>query len=406
MTSIRQLRYFVEIAECGSFSGAAERLYIAQSALSRQIKELEQQLGTPLFERTARLPRLTLAGQAFLERARRLLADLAQAERVTRDIGQGLQGSLRLNHSSTVPLTGPLLGRLGNYLKDNPGFHWRLHSSRRRHNWKILLPGGWISACCACRCCASMKAWCCMNCSRTLAAGGRRWASLGGYAVRWSNCGRTLHFHPAPGSRRLSYLSASLCMDAGFFPQAAQVLSRKTTQLQLIQAGFGVALLPRACARLRRRRSASWRWRVIARAPWHWPVAAMQMGKRCASSWPHRPLTAGTDNRGRSFMMPAMIKDPFERLGLDREVLTVSQLNGRARVLLEDVFRSVGGRRNLQPRPPGVRPHVLHPQGQRRPGALRAVPAERPRVRQALRDGLAVKVRGKVSLFEAVATTN
>ncbi len=42
-----------------------------------------------------------------------------------------------------------------------------------------------------------------------------------------------------------------------------------------------------------------------------------------------------------SFMMPAMIKDPFERLGLDREVLTVSQLNGRARVLLEDVFRSV-----------------------------------------------------------------
>jgi DNA-binding transcriptional LysR family regulator len=122
MTSIRQLRYFVEIAECGSFSGAAERLYIAQSALSRQIKELEQQLGTPLFERTARLPRLTLAGQAFLERARRLLADLAQAERVTRDIGDGLQGSLRLNHSSTVPLTGPLLGRLGNYLKDNPGF--------------------------------------------------------------------------------------------------------------------------------------------------------------------------------------------------------------------------------------------------------------------------------------------
>jgi DNA-binding transcriptional LysR family regulator len=66
MTSIRQLRYFVEIAECGSFSSAAERLYIAQSALSRQIKELEQQLGTPLFERTARLPRLTLAGQAFL----------------------------------------------------------------------------------------------------------------------------------------------------------------------------------------------------------------------------------------------------------------------------------------------------------------------------------------------------
>lgn len=43
----------------------------------------------------------------------------------------------------------------------------------------------------------------------------------------------------------LSYLSAELCMREGFFPRAARVVSRKTTQLQLIQAGFGVALLPR-----------------------------------------------------------------------------------------------------------------------------------------------------------------
>ena len=59
MISTRQLRYFVEIAESGSFSAAAERLFVAQSALSRQIKELETLLQTPLFERTARLPRLT-----------------------------------------------------------------------------------------------------------------------------------------------------------------------------------------------------------------------------------------------------------------------------------------------------------------------------------------------------------
>lgn len=121
MTSIRQLRYFVEIAQSGSFSAAAERLYIAQSALSRQIKELEHQLGTPLFERTARQPRLTSAGLAFLDRAQRLLADLDQAERLAQEIGQGLRGSLRLNHSSTVPLTGRLLASLGSYLNNNPG---------------------------------------------------------------------------------------------------------------------------------------------------------------------------------------------------------------------------------------------------------------------------------------------
>jgi DNA-binding transcriptional LysR family regulator len=50
--------------------------------------------------------------------------------------------------------------------------------------------------------------------------------------------------HPQRGG--LSYLSAELCMRAGFFPKAARVMSRKTTQLQLIQAGFGIALLPKS----------------------------------------------------------------------------------------------------------------------------------------------------------------
>jgi exodeoxyribonuclease VII large subunit len=101
-----------------------------------------------------------------------------------------------------------------------------------------------------------------------------------------------------------------------------------------------------------------------------------------------------------------MIKDPFARLGLDREVLTVSQLNGRTGVARRRVQQHLGRRRNLQPGPPGIRPRVLHTQGQRRPGALRTVPQNAARVRQALKDGLAVKVRGKVSLFEGVATTN
>ena len=50
--------------------------------------------------------------------------------------------------------------------------------------------------------------------------------------------------HPQRGG--LSYLSAELCMRAGFFPKAARVMSRKTTQLQLIQVGFGIALLPKS----------------------------------------------------------------------------------------------------------------------------------------------------------------
>lgn len=99
--------------------------------------------------------------------------------------------------------------------------------------------------------------------------------------------------------------------------------------------------------------------------------------------------------------MAAMHTDPFQRLGLDREVLTVSQLNQRARHLLEDVFPGVwveGEISNLARPTSGHVYFTLKDAGaQVRCALFRSSAA---RVRQALRDGLAVKVRGKVSLFE------
>jgi DNA-binding transcriptional LysR family regulator len=119
--STRQLRYFVEIADSGSFSAAAERLFVAQSALSRQIKALEHQLQTPLFERTARQPKLTAAGEAFYPRARNLLSELHKASEVATQIGSGQVGTLRLSHSSTVPMSGVLLRGISAWLERCPG---------------------------------------------------------------------------------------------------------------------------------------------------------------------------------------------------------------------------------------------------------------------------------------------
>ena len=93
-----------------------------------------------------------------------------------------------------------------------------------------------------------------------------------------------------------------------------------------------------------------------------------------------------------------MIKDPFARLGLDREVLTVSQLNGRARVLLEDVFTNIwveGEISNLARPASGHVYFTLKDSGAQVRCALFRNNAAR--VRQALKDGLAVKVRGKVA---------
>src|SRR5690242_1993278 len=76
---LRHLRTFVAVAEELNFGRAAERLYITQPAVSRQIRSLEQLVGCELVRRTTRRVELTLAGEALLERSRRLLADVDAA---------------------------------------------------------------------------------------------------------------------------------------------------------------------------------------------------------------------------------------------------------------------------------------------------------------------------------------
>ena len=74
------MRYVVAVAELGSFTRAAERCFVVQSALSHQVARLEQELGARLFHRTSRQVRLTAAGEAFLPEARRCL-DAAERAR-------------------------------------------------------------------------------------------------------------------------------------------------------------------------------------------------------------------------------------------------------------------------------------------------------------------------------------
>lgn len=93
---LRHLRNFVVVAQEVNFTRAAQRLRIAQPALSSQIKKLEQELGVRLFERVGRGVRLTEAGQLLLEEARHHFVQIEQTVRVVQETGHGEVGRLSL----------------------------------------------------------------------------------------------------------------------------------------------------------------------------------------------------------------------------------------------------------------------------------------------------------------------
>lgn len=100
----RQLRYFVAVAEALSFSEAARKLHVSQPPLSIQIKALEEELGSPLLERTRHKVALTPAGSLFLEKARAALANLDQARDVVRQVASGEAGEIRVAFTASVPM--------------------------------------------------------------------------------------------------------------------------------------------------------------------------------------------------------------------------------------------------------------------------------------------------------------
>jgi len=94
--TLRQLQAFKTVAEFGSFTRAAERLKVAQPALSLNIRELEQELKVRLFDRTTRRVELTEAGREFLQSADKLLADLERAVRDAQDLSERKRGRVRV----------------------------------------------------------------------------------------------------------------------------------------------------------------------------------------------------------------------------------------------------------------------------------------------------------------------
>src|SRR5215469_7912727 len=122
---LEQLAYFVAVARLRHFSRAAESVHVAQPSLSKQIRVLEREIGTPLFSRARGNITLTPAGETLLPLAKRILADVDTAHREVQDLTGLRRGRVRVG--ATPSLIGSLLAHaLARFHQSFPGIELRV----------------------------------------------------------------------------------------------------------------------------------------------------------------------------------------------------------------------------------------------------------------------------------------
>jgi DNA-binding transcriptional LysR family regulator len=249
---LRQLRYFVAVAEELSFRRAAERLHLAQPPLSAQIKALENLLGTKLFERTTRSVTLTQAGRVFLEEARTVISAARQAEQRVKMADQGLVGTLRIGVLSPAA-TARLAAILRGFRQKFPGIQFSLHELSSTEQLQRLRteqldvgllrpPIGF----------PDLTHLFYEESTMVLASpAGHRLAKL--RRIEWRD------FHGEPmvmihPSMQHSYYDPflRLCAQAGAIPVVGQYANDVHSKLWLISAGFGVAPTTKTIAEVKR----------------------------------------------------------------------------------------------------------------------------------------------------------
>jgi DNA-binding transcriptional LysR family regulator len=135
---LRHLRYFTAVAEEQNVTRAAARLHVSQPPLSRQIRDLEQELGVELFKRTAKSVELTEAGKIFLNEARAVLLRSDEAVQAVRAVAKGARGLVRVGYAPS--LTVEILPRaLKLFEQAHPGTRVALHDCSTEEYGRMLL---------------------------------------------------------------------------------------------------------------------------------------------------------------------------------------------------------------------------------------------------------------------------
>ena len=246
MPSLKKIRYFLTVADLGNFTHAASNLFVAQPALSRQMALLEKELGFSLFAREARGVRLTPAGIGYRDRVLAIENQLSAAAEEGAQIARGDAGVLRLLHSSSIQASSLLpsirrfldaapkaridLDRLSSELQVTEVANGRADIGIVRLPVLRRDPGVTLAEL------AVERLWVALPADHPLAA--RQTLAIGDLQQELF----VSAVHRERGG--LARLVADLCLRQGYVPKLARVITRKSSMLNLVAAGLGIAVIP------------------------------------------------------------------------------------------------------------------------------------------------------------------
>lgn len=242
---LRQLNYFIAVAEERHFGRAAKRLHMAQPPLSQQIRQLEEQLGVKLLDRTTRRVDLTAAGQELLDRGRKIVNEVETLKADVYQVGNGATGVLRVGFSGSA--TYGVMPRIVRHVKQAlPGLSMTLQGEMltpameaglRDHTLDAaMLRPPVSSAEIEYKVVAREKLVVALPSHSPLATG--RPVAINEFQEQ--------PFITYPPESVMYRTVSELCRHGGFQPRIGQVAKETSTMLSFVAAGGGVAVVPEA----------------------------------------------------------------------------------------------------------------------------------------------------------------
>ena len=250
---LRHLRYFLAIAGERHFTRAAKKLGIAQPPLSQQIRQLEDEVGTPLFTRTARGVALTAAGEAFLPHAEAALREVDRARTAACRVRQGDLGTIRVGFTSAASLNPLVPGAISAFRRACPDVELRLivqpttpllaQLSQDQIDVAFLRPTSTERQTLRAIPLPDERLWIAVPSGHALAARKR---------LRLDELrDEPFILYPRANGSLLYDSIIAACQSAGFSPRVVQEAPQMASMVSLVAAGVGVTLVPECVCQLR-----------------------------------------------------------------------------------------------------------------------------------------------------------